>query len=228
MRGNEFIKRVQKYAKTHGLVCDWHPERGKGSHGSLILGDRFTVVRNPKDELKTGTLHAMLKQLNLKLSDLIEVIAMSKHSAVTVARRITSFSYPAKFTADEGGGYVVTFRDVPEAITQGDTIEECREQAGGALQAAIETYIERRMAIPAPSEKKRGEHMITLATRTALKAAVHLGMIERHMTNVALARIMHVNEKEVRRMLDPNHPTKADTLEQALAALGKKVEIRVH
>lgn len=70
VRGNEFIKRVQKYAKTNGLSCEWNPERGKGSHGSLILGDRFTVVRNPKDELKTGTLHGMLKQLNLKLSDI--------------------------------------------------------------------------------------------------------------------------------------------------------------
>ena len=70
MRGNELIKRVQKYAKINGLPCEWHPERGKGSHGSLTLGERFTVVRNPKDELKTGTLHAMLKQLNLKLSDI--------------------------------------------------------------------------------------------------------------------------------------------------------------
>jgi hypothetical protein len=27
---------------------------GKGSHGVLIFGDRRTVVRNPKDELKVG------------------------------------------------------------------------------------------------------------------------------------------------------------------------------
>lgn len=65
MRGNEFVRRVQRYAKAHGLPCEWHPELGKGSHGVLILGDRRTVVRNPKDELKTGTLHAMLKQLGL-------------------------------------------------------------------------------------------------------------------------------------------------------------------
>lgn len=65
MRGNEFIRRVQKYARTRGFPCEWHPEMGKGSHGVLILGDRRTVVRNPKDELKTGTLYAMLKQLGL-------------------------------------------------------------------------------------------------------------------------------------------------------------------
>jgi mRNA interferase HicA len=34
------------------------------------LADRRTVVRNLKDELKTGALHAMLKQLGLTTADL--------------------------------------------------------------------------------------------------------------------------------------------------------------
>ena len=38
MRGNEFIRKVKKHAKTNGLVFEWRPERGKGSHGLLILG----------------------------------------------------------------------------------------------------------------------------------------------------------------------------------------------
>jgi len=46
------------------------PERGKGSHSTLYFGTSFTVVRNLKDELKTGTLHAMLHQLGLSLEDL--------------------------------------------------------------------------------------------------------------------------------------------------------------
>ncbi len=70
MRGNEFIRKVQKYAKAAGLVCEWRANRGKGSHGVLILGDRRTVVRNPKDELKTGTYYAMLKQIGLTEQDL--------------------------------------------------------------------------------------------------------------------------------------------------------------
>lgn len=70
MRGNEFIRRIQKYAKRNGLAFDWRADRGKGSHGLLILGERRTVVRNPKDELRTGTYHAMLKQLDLTEQDL--------------------------------------------------------------------------------------------------------------------------------------------------------------
>lgn len=51
-------------------MVEFTAERGKGSHGTLRLGDRITIVRNLKDELKTGTLHAMLKQLGLTLEDL--------------------------------------------------------------------------------------------------------------------------------------------------------------
>jgi len=70
MRGNEFIRRVQKYAKHSGTASTWRADRGKGSHGVLTLGDLRTVVRNPKDELKTGTYHGMLKQLGLTERDL--------------------------------------------------------------------------------------------------------------------------------------------------------------
>jgi mRNA interferase HicA len=66
MRGNEFVKRVKKLAKTNGLEARVDQKRGKGSHVTLYYGDKFTIVRNLKDELKTGTLKAMLKQLGIK------------------------------------------------------------------------------------------------------------------------------------------------------------------
>jgi len=72
MKGNEFIKRVRKSAKTKGVACVIDEARGKGSHITLYYGDSLTIVRNPKDELKTGTLHAMLKQLGITLNDIME------------------------------------------------------------------------------------------------------------------------------------------------------------
>ncbi|MEY2831668.1 MAG: hypothetical protein RLZZ574_926 [Cyanobacteriota bacterium] len=66
MRGNEFVKRVKKLAKANGLGTYVDKKRGKGSHVTLYYGDKFTIVRNLKDELKTGTLKAMLKQLGIK------------------------------------------------------------------------------------------------------------------------------------------------------------------
>ena len=65
MKGSEFLRKVQALARQTGTDVTFTPQRGKGSHGTLYYGGRRTVLRNIKDELKTGTLHAMLKQLGI-------------------------------------------------------------------------------------------------------------------------------------------------------------------
>jgi antitoxin HicB len=138
------------------------------------------------------------------------------------------FVYPARFKADtQDGGFIVTFRDIPEAITQGDTREACLDEAIGALQAALEARIMDGLEIPPPSKTKRGEHLIAVPVQTALKTALYLAMRESGISRVELARRLHIDEKEARRMLDPYHATKAERLEQALAIFGKHVELRV-
>lgn len=72
MKGSEFIRKIQKLRRREGVPVEWVARRGKGSHGTLLYGKRFTLVRNPKYELKTGTLHAMLVQLGLTLNDLVD------------------------------------------------------------------------------------------------------------------------------------------------------------
>jgi mRNA interferase HicA len=69
LKASEFIQRIQRYAKSWGLAWHVDQKRGRGSHVTLYLGDRLTIVRNPKDEPKAGSLHAMLKQLGLSLND---------------------------------------------------------------------------------------------------------------------------------------------------------------
>jgi mRNA interferase HicA len=70
MTGNEFIRKVRRLGRKRGVKVTFVTERGKGSHGTLYYGDKRTIVRNSRDELKTGTLHAMLSQLGLTLADL--------------------------------------------------------------------------------------------------------------------------------------------------------------
>lgn len=140
---------------------------------------------------------------------------------------MTRFTYPAVFTPDEGGGFVVTFPDVPEALTQGETLEECMAEAVDCLEEAIATYIAQGLEIPAPSKIIKGQHGIRLPGLMALKAALHMSMLESNSTNVALGRLLGVDEKEVRRWRDPHHGTKLPTMERALAALGKEVDIQV-
>lgn len=70
VKGSEFIRKVQVLAKTRALNMRVDQKRGKGSHVTLYLGRRMSIVRNPRDELKTGTMHAMCKQLGIRKEDL--------------------------------------------------------------------------------------------------------------------------------------------------------------
>lgn len=112
------------------------------------------------------------------------------------------------------GGFVVTCRNLPEAITQGDTLE-----------AAIEMRIEDGLDIPLPSKAKRGEHLACLPVDSAMKAAVYLAMKEQGLSKSDLARRIDLDEVETRRILDPKHSTNVPTLERALLVLGKRVEV---
>lgn len=82
--------------------------------------------------------------------------------------------YAVRLTEDDGG-YVVTCRDLPEAITQGDTVDEALSQASDCLEEAIAGRIDDDRHVPAPSAPVRGEHMVSVPAAMALKAAVYLG-----------------------------------------------------
>jgi mRNA interferase HicA len=72
MKGAEFIRKIKKLGRRNGIEVQYLSQRGKGSHGTLFYGSVFTIVRNPKDEFKKGTLNvnAMLNQLGLRLEEL--------------------------------------------------------------------------------------------------------------------------------------------------------------
>ena len=70
MTGNEFVRKVKALGRARGVPVILNAARGKGSHQTLYFGSASTVVRNLKDELKTGTLHAMCSQLGIKVKDL--------------------------------------------------------------------------------------------------------------------------------------------------------------
>jgi antitoxin HicB len=61
------------------------------------------------------------------------------------------FEYPVELISAEEGGFVVTFPDVPEAVTQGDDKDEALQQASEALETALGFYIGDRRQLPLPS-----------------------------------------------------------------------------
>ncbi|SPF55669.1 conserved hypothetical protein [Candidatus Sulfopaludibacter sp. SbA4] len=137
------------------------------------------------------------------------------------------FAYPAQFTLDEGGTYMVRFRDLPEAITSGRDMADAVEQAADCLQEALAGRLVRREALPRPSKQRRGERRIPVAMYLAPKLALFCAMERSGVNNSELARRLGVTELIVRRMLNPKHETKAGKIEAALRALGKEAVVHV-
>ena len=135
------------------------------------------------------------------------------------------FEYAVKLTPDKAGGFVVTCRDLPEVVTQGESVEDALAEAGDAMDEAFAGRIDDREEFPIPTPAKRGEYMVAPPAEMAAKAALYVAMQKAGISNSELARRLHVNEKEVRRLLDPHHGSKLPRLSEAISALGARLVI---
>lgn len=138
-----------------------------------------------------------------------------------------TFRYFAEFEPGDEGGIVVSFPDVPEAITQGDDMADARAQAREALGLALLTYPRRGLPLPPAKAKGKGLAPVVVEPETAAKLAVLERFRAAGISKSELARRMGKDEKEVRRVLDPMHATKLASLTAALAALGGQLVIGV-
>ena len=134
--------------------------------------------------------------------------------------------YPANFEPAEEGGFVITFPDSPEAITQGEDEEDARRRASDALESALDFYFEAPRPIPAPSKPKRGQRLIELSASLSAKVLLLNEMVSQKIRPAELARRLKVTPQEVTRLIDVHHTTKIDGIAVALKALGKTLEMR--
>lgn len=138
------------------------------------------------------------------------------------------FFYYAHFEADPDGGFLVTFPDVPEAITHGEDMIEARINAVEALGLALRGIAAEGAPLPVPaSAGDTGGEYIAVEAADALKLAVVSAFNAAGISKSELARRLGKAETEARRILDADHPTKLPLLEQALAALGKRVVVSI-
>ncbi len=72
MTGNEFERRIRRLGRRRGVPVSFDPGHGRGSHGRLYYGDRFTTLKDRRREIGPGLLKAMLAQLGLARRDLEE------------------------------------------------------------------------------------------------------------------------------------------------------------
>jgi len=134
--------------------------------------------------------------------------------------------YPAKIEPDTTG-FLVTFRDIPEANSAGETREEAEIMAADALLVAMDFYFEDRRPVPPPSAPVGDEVMVALPASVSAKVLLLNEMIAQAVTPSELARRMDARKQEVNRIIDLGHATKIDTIAAALSSLGRELELSV-
>lgn len=134
--------------------------------------------------------------------------------------------YPVRLKAAEEGGYIVTFPDIPEAITQGEDVEDALRHGADALESALDFYFEDRRPVPHPSKPKRGQRLIELSPSVAAKVLLLNEMLRQKVRPAELARRLGTTPQEVNRLTNLRHTTRIDRVDEALRALGKRLIVR--
>ena len=121
--------------------------------------------------------------------------------------------YPVNLRKD-GKFILVTFPDIPEAITQGSNRTDA---------LSMEFYFDDMRPVPAPSAPKRGQQVVELPLSVAAKVLLLNEMLRQKVRPIDLARRIGTTKQEVNRLTDLKHTTKIDRIDAALRALGKRL-----
>ena len=137
------------------------------------------------------------------------------------------FDYPVVLQAQPEGGFVVTFPDVPEAITQGEDEDEALLYAVDALATGLSFYVDARKPLPVASKAKRGQRTVRPSALDGAKLGVYQAMTEQGIKKAELARRLGWRMPQVDRLFDLRHASRLDQIEAAARVLGRRLEVRV-
>ena len=136
-------------------------------------------------------------------------------------------AYPCTLIPEPEGGFTVRFRDVPEAITAGETEAAALRAAIDALDTALSFYVEARESVPSPGRPRRGEVPVAPSILAQAKIALYEGMRARGIGKAELARRLGCHLEQIDRLLDLTHGSRMSQVERALAAIGRRITIEV-
>ena len=137
------------------------------------------------------------------------------------------FNYPVTLTPDDNGTVLVTFVDVPEAITFGADEDEALLQAVDALESGLAFYVDDRKPLPVPSKAKKGQKTVSPSALECGKLGVYQAMTEQGIKKAELARRLGWHMPQVDRLFDLRHASKLDQIEAAANVLGKQVHLQI-
>lgn len=122
---------------------------------------------------------------------------------------------------------LVSFPDVPEALTEGDTEEDALDEAYDCLVAAFAGYIHAGRPIPRPAAAEDSP-LVELSPIVTAKLALYQAMREQQIDDGILAKRLGTMETTVARLLDLDYRSHIDHVAAALGVLGKRLVVAVH
>ncbi|CBG88359.1 antitoxin [Citrobacter rodentium] len=135
--------------------------------------------------------------------------------------------YPVNLIPAAEGGYVVSFPDIPEALTQGETRHQTLEAAQEALISAFEFYFEDNDPIPLPSPVGKTDDYVEIPLSVASKVLLLNAFLEARISQLELAKRIGRPKQEITRLFDLRHATKIDAVQAAARALGKELSLTI-
>ncbi len=138
---------------------------------------------------------------------------------------IQTLEYSAVLTPD-GETFLVTFPDIPEAITFGETMDEALFHAIDCLDTALAYMIKEGEDIPEASVVKDG-HIVRPSPQVAAKALLYKTAKKAHVFKAELARRLDWKYPQVDRLFNVHHTSHMSQLTAAYAALGKAMVISI-
>jgi antitoxin HicB len=140
--------------------------------------------------------------------------------------RKNMFDYPVTLTPDDDT-VLVTFADVPEAITFGADEDEALLNAIDALETGLSFYVDARKSLPAVSQPAAGQKTVRPSALECAKLGVYQAMTEQGIKKAELARRLGWHMPQVDRLFDLRHASKLDQIEAAAIVLGRHIEVTV-
>ncbi|MGH8117048.1 MAG: type II toxin-antitoxin system HicB family antitoxin [Rhodanobacteraceae bacterium] len=183
---------------------------GKGGHRWIELNGEYSVLPMHAREPKKGLIQGIKEAAGIE--------------GVSV---MVKFEYPVMLEPAEEGGFVVTIPDVPEAHTQGGDEPEALLRAVDALETALSFYTDAGQDLPRASKPKRGQHTVRPSAQACLALSIYQTMRDEGVRKSELARRLGWYMPQVDRVLDPNHASRLDQAEAALAALGRRLSVEI-
>ena len=136
------------------------------------------------------------------------------------------FDYPVTLTPD-GDTVLVTFADVPEAITFGCDEDEALLYAIDALETGLSFYVDARKPLPVSSQPAADQKTVRPSALECAKLGVYQAMTEQGIKKAELARRLGWHMPQADRLFDLGHASKLDQIEAAANVLGKQLYVQI-